>query len=75
MYIHMFGRQPTSQNIIRIGHQLNPNTFEIGMKLTSLEIHGLSRLQQDQVQENGRENANVARIFLIEFGHPCADRV
>ena len=64
--VHVFGGQPTAENIVRVGHNFNAQTMHIGMQLASIKIDGFTRFQVDFVQKERPEDTRIPRVAFIQ---------
>ncbi|OPZ79744.1 MAG: hypothetical protein BWY77_01298 [bacterium ADurb.Bin431] len=67
-HIHMLGRQPPAQDIVRVGHQLDIDPLEVGVRNPGPLKGPLPGLQLDQVHQIDRKDPPVDVAFRQREG-------
>ena len=62
----MLRRQPATEHIVRVRHDLDAGTAQIGVEIPCAEEQRFARLEVDQVKQQGRDHPRIAGVPLAQ---------
>ncbi|MNX72917.1 hypothetical protein D3C86_1042890 [compost metagenome] len=67
-HVYVFGGEPGAQHVVGVGHDLEAGAAHIGVGGAGVQIHGLTRLERHHVQQERREETDIARVLGGQAG-------
>ena len=64
----MLGGEAAAQDVVGVGHDLDAEAVEVGVRDAGAEEQCLAGLQADVVEEHRRDDAGVARVVVGDVG-------
>ncbi len=61
---------PSTDHVVRVGHELHPGAFKVGVKLAGVDVECLAWLKMDQIQQERGNNTHVIGKTLMKPDHP-----
>ena len=66
--VDVLGGEAAAQDVVGVGHDLDAEAVQVGVRDAGAEEQGLAGLQSDVVEEHGGDDAGVARVVVGDVG-------
>ena len=74
LQVLVFWSQPAPYHVVRVGHQFDSHSFQIGVEKPRFQKHRVPRLQEDEIEQQRGEHPGVSGIQPLKTYEPAGNR-